>query len=177
MPAHPPDRLRLFFALWPPEPVARTLHEWASRLQATVGGRVMPAQTIHLTLAFLGSIESARFPAAVEAARTVAGPPHAVPIEQCRYWARSRILWVGPRAAPEPLLALAQELRAALEATGFELEARAFAAHVTLIRKARKARRPEAPPALSWPVEAFTLVRSVGTSEGPRYEVLERFAL
>jgi RNA 2',3'-cyclic 3'-phosphodiesterase len=171
------DPLRVFFAIWPTEPAARALHDWAGALATTTGGKVMPAQTIHLTLAFLGSVDSARVPAAIDAARQVSGRPTSLPIEQCRYWPRSRIVWVGPRETPVEVSELARSLAQALRRAGFALEKRAFAAHVTLLRKARGTRALPSPPAVSWPVDEFTLVRSVTASEGSRYEILARFAL
>jgi 2'-5' RNA ligase len=56
------------------------------------------------------------------------------------------------------------------------LERRPFAAHVTLIRKARAAELPPL-PALDWPVDEFLLVRSLVSSSGSTYEMLERFPL
>jgi 2'-5' RNA ligase len=54
----------------------------------------------------------------------------------------------------------------------FMLERRPFAAHVTLVRKARVAELPPL-PAVRWPVSDFCLVQSVRAT----YEPLERFAL
>jgi len=77
-------------------------------------------------------------------------------------------VWAGCEKAPAPLAALARALG----------ETRQFAAHVTLIRKAREPRRPLPPlPVLEWPVREFTLVNSRLEPEGPVYSVLERFAL
>ena len=170
--------MRLFFALWPAPRTAGALHDWAMRASRESGGRVTHAETIHLTLAFLGEVAAERLPAAIEAARRVKGATHTLPIEQARYWKHNRIVWAGPNETPAPLAALAAELKACLLKAGFELEARAFAAHVTLIRNAREPRAalPEL-PRVDWPVGEFVLVRSVLSREGSSYEPIERCAL
>ena len=173
--------MRLFFALWPPQNAARALHEWARQASLRTRGRVTRAETIHLTLAFMGEVEASRIESLLNSARATVGEAHSLPIEQARYWKHNRIVWVGPNETPAPLAALAADLKSVLMGNGFELEQRAFAAHVTLIRKAREPRALPDLPALAWPVEEFVLVRSQlsseGSSEGSSYEVLERFAL
>ncbi len=135
------------------------------------------AETIHLTLAFLGETEESRLGLAVAAARGVSGAAHLLPVEQARYWRHNRIVWVGPNETPAPLARLAADLKSLLMGEGFALEQRAFAAHITLIRKAREPRELPALPELEWPVEEFVLVRSQVSNEGSSYDLLERFAL
>jgi len=72
---------------------------------------------------------------------------------------------------------LARELGKALRRTQFVLERRPFAAHVTVIRKARALRALPPLPRIDWPVDEYVLVRSVLSSEGSQYSVIERFPL
>jgi RNA 2',3'-cyclic 3'-phosphodiesterase len=141
------------------------------------GGRATRQETIHLTLAFLGEVESARVDDAIAAARSLRAPAHKLLIEQAVYWAHNRILWVGPQRTSAPMQRLARELGKALRRTGFALERRPFAAHVTLIRKARAPRTLAPLPGVEWPVDEFVLVRSVLSKEGSQYAVLEHFPL
>jgi 2'-5' RNA ligase len=169
--------VRLFFALWPPPKAARGLHAWAQKAAHETRGRVTRADTIHLTLAFLGDVDEEKLALAVEAGRGAGGRAHSLPIEQARWWKHNRIVWVGPNETPGSLASLEVELKKNLLATGFELEARSFAPHITLIRKAQEPRELPPLPAVEWPVEEFVLVRSRLSREGSSYEVIERFAL
>jgi RNA 2',3'-cyclic 3'-phosphodiesterase len=165
--------MRIFFALWPPLETARALAQWALDAQRGTGGKATEATKVHLTLAFLGEADEQR---AISAARRVTGKAHELPIEQARYWRDSRIVWAGPREAPPALKALFESLSMQLYREQFILERRPFAAHVTLIRKARAAALPSL-PALDWPVREFALVRSALSAKGSTYEPLERFSL
>jgi 2'-5' RNA ligase len=161
--------VRLFFAAWPPPEAAAALAQWARGLE----GRPVPAEKIHLTLAFLGEAQPDK---AIAAARRAQGRAHALPIEVAKYWKHNQIVWAGPRETPAALAALADSLHFELFRSEFILERRPFAAHVTLIRKARAAKLPPL-PALDWPVREFLLVRSSLSSKGSTYEPLERFPL
>jgi 2'-5' RNA ligase len=132
------------------------------------------AETIHLTLAFLGEADPERAGAAASGVR---GARHELPIEQARYWPHNHIVWAGPWEMPPALAALAGALDRSLAQAGFTLEERAFNAHVTLIRKARAKGALPLLPAVAWPVEDFALMRSEFAAEGARYSVLQRFAL
>jgi 2'-5' RNA ligase len=162
---------RYFFAAWPPAETAAALAAWAKRLE----GRPTAAPKIHLTLAFLGPVLPDK---ALEAARRVAGRPHALPIEKAQYWKHNRIVWAGPRETPAALGALVDALQRELRQAGYVLEERPFAAHVTLARSAPPPPRELAPlPQVEWPVNELTLVRSTNSPKGSSYEVVERFPL
>jgi len=161
--------MRIFFALWPPPETARALGRWALDAQRQAECKVTDEAKIHLTLAFLGEADHEK---AIRAARQVAARVHTLPLEQARYWRENRIVWAGPRETPAALKALHESLSMALYREQFILERRPFTAHVTLIRKARAATLPPL-PAVEWPVDQFSLVRSAGSS----YQVLQRFPL
>ena len=167
--------MRLFFALWPPREAAKALRAWALQARSATGGRATRAESIHLTLAFLGEIEERLVPELRNF--SAGGERHSLPIEQARHWARNRIVWVGPNEIPDPLRFLAETLTNQLATRNFTTEKRSFAAHVTLIRNARRSGRLPELPAVSWPVEEFVLVRSRLAAEGPSYEGVGRYPL
>lgn len=156
--------MRLFFACWPPAGTAQALAAWARAVQRECGGRAVPAQNIHLTLAFLGDADPALARARGAEVRL---PAIELRVDRARYWAHNRIVWAGPRETPAALRQLARELG----------EARTYAAHVTLLRKARPPRSLPPLAALEWPLTRFTLVDSTPGPDGPSYEVLERYDL
>ena len=151
------------------------MHAWALEAQRSTGGRVLRTESIHLTLAFLGEVDEARI--AELKGLSVKSARHELPVEQARHWSRNQIVWVGPSEIPDALSALAGNLNETLLAKGFRIEKREFAAHVTLIRKARKRIPLPSLPAVSWPVNEFLLVRSQLSPDGSRYEIVTRFPL
>jgi 2'-5' RNA ligase len=158
--------MRLFFALWPPSETALALHEWAKGLE----GRATPAEKIHLTLAFLGGVEPTKL---ATAAKGVQAEPFELTVDSTKYVRRNHMVWVGPREMPEGLRLLVERLHLALHRTGFIVERRPFAAHVTLLRKARRPAAIAPLPKVAWPVREFALVNSAGGA----YVDVERFRL
>ena len=172
-----PERLRLFYALWPPAPVAESLARWGRAVAQDCGGRALAPEAIHLTLAFLGWLPPERLGAARAAGAAARGEVHALVLDRVRYQARSGIVWAECSQPPAALAALAASLTACLSGSGFGLEARPFAPHVTLVRRARPAAELAPLPPTDWPVQEFALVRSRLGSERAVYETLERFPL
>ena len=166
--------MRLFYALWPPREAAQALGAWAREAAAATGGKGTGEEKIHLTLAFLGEVKPER---AVTAARCVKADAFELPVDTAKYWRDSHIVWVGPREMPAGLQTLVGRLHLALYRAEFILERRPFAAHVTLVRKARAPKALPPLPKLDWPVSEFALVRSVVSGKGSTYEDIERFRL
>lgn len=168
---------RLFFALWPPAEVARALHAAARQAHAACGGRLIRRETLHITLAFLGDVATARLGAAEAAAAAVAAAAFVLEVDRLAYWRHNRIVWAGCSAPPAALERLAGGLARHLREAGFSLEERRFAAHATLLRNATNAALPALDAAIRWPVTDFALVASHAGAEGSRYEVLRRWPL
>jgi 2'-5' RNA ligase len=166
--------VRLFFALWPPRETAQALRAWASDVCNESGGKLTAVENIHLTLAFLGEVEPR---GAIAAAREAQGRRHELPVDAARYVKRNEMIWVGPAEVPQPLISFVADLHGCLRARGFPLEDRPFAAHVTLVRKARPPASIAPLPRVAWPVGEFLLVRSRTSPKGSVYEPVERFAL
>jgi 2'-5' RNA ligase len=165
---------RLFFAVWPAPSAARELAQVGDALAAIVGGKPMPAEKIHMTLAFLGSVDEEEAGAAVLAARSVKGREIRMTIDSVGSFRRSRVAWAAPSQPDAELARLQARVAEALRGRGFSLEDRAFTAHVTLVRKIERP-VPRAPvQAVEWRSKGFTLVESTGDG---RYEVRESWAL
>lgn len=145
---------------------AAALARWAKDLK----GRAIPAEKIHLTLAFLGGVEAAKV---VVAARKVQALPFELPIDSAKYVRGNEMVWVGPKEMPEGLKTLVERLHFELYRAEFILERRPFAAHVTLLRRAPRPKAMSPLPRVAWPVSEFALVNSAGGS----YTDVERFPL
>jgi 2'-5' RNA ligase len=166
--------VRLFFALWPPGKTAHALAQWTHHVARETGGTPTASDKIHLTLAFLGEADPAK---AFNVAQRVQGARHTLPLDQAQYWKANKIVWVGPQTMPPALAQLVERLHAPLKDHGFALEKRPFAAHVTLLRKAKPPKALPPLPQVEWPVTEFFLVRSRTSPKGSTYDPLERFPL
>jgi len=106
--------VRLFFALWPDDEVRARLTRWSRELHALCGGRATRPENLHVTLAFLGSVEEARVAEVERAAGEVAPRAVSLVLDQPGYWKHNRIAWAGASVVPPELEALVSELRGAL---------------------------------------------------------------
>ncbi len=146
-------------------------------MHRVVGGRRTRDDSIHLTLAFVGDVESERL------AELLAPPPELavtrfmLTLDSWGCWPRNSIAWVAPSRVSGPLRELAVGMESWLLDAGFELDVRPFNPHVTLVRKAQCAPLPDSTPGIEWEVEDFVLVRSTRMPGGSRYETIGRWPL
>ena len=169
---------RIFFALWPDADTRARLDALAVKAHAAFGGRRMRSDTLHMTLAFIGDIDAARVDLALAAAGGLGPQPaFSMTIDQLRCWRHNRIVWCGPKVVPAVLAETASLLGERLAATGFRLDARAFAAHATLLRNADCSRGgPDFVP-FDWEVGQIVLVESSLAADGARYDLIGRWPL
>ena len=168
------DSARLFFAAWPD----RSVREALRGIQAHFpGGRPTHPQDLHITLVFLGSVNTESQACVTRIAEGIRGTPFTMQIDRVSYWRRPRILWCGPTVTPAPLQRLVQELQIGLKGCGFRPENRPYVPHVTLARKARPAETQVLPEPLTWQVSDFALVASHSGPVPPRYRVLRKWPL
>ena len=163
--------MRLFFSLWPDDAVRAGLARWSRELHALCGGRIMPPEKLHVTLAFLGSVEDAQVAEVERAADGVAPQAASLVLDRPGYWKQNRIAWAGASVVPPELESLVSELRSALGESRIRFDAKPFVSHVTLLRDAREPRAfPELAP-IEWRLSGFALVQSLTLPRGTRYEV------
>jgi 2'-5' RNA ligase len=166
-------RLRVFYALWPAPPLQHALAGWGRCMQRELGGRLTRAETIHLTLAFIGEVASDRIAALRAIGERLNGAAVELVIDRVGCWPHNGIAWAGATATPQPVSGLVTELRRQLSLQGFAVEDRAFAAHVTLLRRATCVSLTWRPPqSIVWAVQRFALVRSVPGADGSTYSEL-----
>jgi 2'-5' RNA ligase len=164
----------MFFAIWPEGTAAMDLARVGEALSGLVGGKPMPPEKIHMTLAFLGSLDEEEAASASSAAGRLEGLPIRMAIDSVGSFRRAKVGWAAPSEPHAGLAALQSSLAIELRARGFALDERAFSPHATLVRKIGKP-VPRAPmAAIAWRSNELTLVESTGDG---RYEVRESWEL
>lgn len=171
------ERLRLFCALRLPEDTIFALVRWQH--EQLRGGRIVPPENLHLTLAFLGSRPAEELGGITAALAAAAAGARELALE-VRGYRETRSVGMltfdddGGRAGE-----VAEELQRRLEELGvYRREARPWLPHVAVLRfRDRPRLRPEL-PALGAVVPSDAAVYlSRPSPTGARYEVLESVAL
>jgi 2'-5' RNA ligase len=181
--------VRLFVAIEIPEDIRRTLaallHEFRS-----ISPRLkwVRPENMHLTLAFLGETEPAKFSEVQTALSTIRSPqPVSLEFRGLGFFPnakRPRVFWVGIEASSN-LAPIAREIDRSLHELGFLLNDRPFAPHLTLARL----NQPYLPADLqtivtestsrsfgSFSAQQFHLIESKLKLIGPEYTTLQSFS-
>jgi 2'-5' RNA ligase len=162
---------RLFIAVWPSDDVAAELI--ALRRKDARGVRFVAPENWHVTLRFLGDADPDEVASALDgmrpgAARAVVGPGVDV--------LDGRVV-VLPVGGLEPIAA---EVDARTACIGSSRPRKRFLGHLTLARLKPGAQIPPVVGALvraEFDVDEVTLVQSRLDASGPRYEIVERWAV
>jgi 2'-5' RNA ligase len=172
-----PESARVFFALWPDEEVRRRLDRIAGQVHALRGGRRTRAETLHLTLVFLGDVARERLPELRECAGGVDGDGFEITFDRLDCWHRNRIAHLAATRLPAQLIHLVGRLEGGLRQLGFRFDARPYKAHITLVRHADCGKENPATEPLLWTAQDFVLVESCLRPEGASYTELGRYPL
>ena len=170
---------RLFFAVMPDAPSRARLAALADETARATGGRASIADTLHLTVVFVGSVDDAAVPSIRDAGDALRWRRFALSLDTLGSFARAGIAWAAPRSVPAPLEQLNGDLVAALTARGVATETRPYRPHVTLARRCAAPlishfAAPLDPP-IDWTVDVVVLMSSRLLSEGPRYRPIARW--
>lgn len=130
--------MRLFVALDVPDETRRALGETIRRFESVCNGaRWMQAESIHITLKFIGEVEEAKLPTIKDSLANVkSSGPIEIAFRNFGFFPnerRPRVFWLGIEAGPD-LAALAANISSALEPVGISREKREFRPHLTLAR-------------------------------------------
>ena len=146
-----PDLIRTFIAIEPDAAIQHALGDVQTRLQRERAANfirwVAPAN-IHLTLKFLGNVETDRLPALTRTVREACASysPFTLSLHTLGAFpnlTRPNVVWVGLRGEIETAARLAEKIDAGCAALGYAREARPFAPHLTLGRVKKDARADE----------------------------------
>jgi 2'-5' RNA ligase len=132
--------MRTFIAIPLPKECRSMLQQMQrelQRFQAEVGWVAIPS--IHITLKFLGDVETETIPRLTESLQAASGNEQSFELQLrglgCFPNTRNpRVIWCGIDGNTDALLQLQQNVEAACNSLGFPSEARAFKPHLTLGR-------------------------------------------
>ena len=172
------ETYRLFFALWPEaDLVSRISGALADPLKGCKGRKIAP-QNLHITLAFIGSVDADGLRCMQQVASQLCEEPFALSLDHLGYWPRPKIIWLAPSKIPEPLIHLQASLSQSLAANcGYQPETRPYHPHFSLVRKAQSGPDEVEISPIDWQVKTFSLIRSHTRSQGVEYEVLKYWPL
>lgn len=170
----PRDTRSLFYVLSPDAGIARALHEQAFR-RAPKGARVMEADSLHLTLAFIGNVDAAQLPVIEAVGDAVQWPRLELTLDDIGVWPHNKKLYAAPTRPPAALATLATALTEGLRAAGVTLQRPGFNPHLTLVRECSSSRTSEAAPPLAWSVTGGHLIETNHSGVGPQFNVLRHW--
>jgi RNA 2',3'-cyclic 3'-phosphodiesterase len=173
---------RLFFALWPEAGARAALAEATREAVGACAARAVPAQSLHATLAFLGSVPERRLGELGEIARRIAGTfvpeaPVVLRFDELAHWVGPKILVALCAAESRAAHALADVLKRETGAAGFTPDLKPFHAHVTLGRKVTRAPVVPMTQPVSWSFDGFALIESRTAALGAAYSVVQSYLL
>ncbi len=182
------EPVRAFLAVELSEDVQGEIARAAEPLREIAPGdaRFVPPDNLHLTLKFLGNLETQNLPRLLRGALPRLAKAEPFEIELGGFGAfpsarAARVLWVGVSEGVVQLARLARGLEAAASRVGVERERRPYRGHLTVARLREPAEVPivglEGPSGLKVLVREVVLFRSDLSQTGARYSPMARIPL
>jgi 2'-5' RNA ligase len=91
---------RVFFALWPDDASREALAHATRKAARASGGRPVPVENLHSTIAFLGAIPEARLAVAVATAAQLEHPAFRLVFDRLEHWPKQAVLCATCTHAP-----------------------------------------------------------------------------
>jgi 2'-5' RNA ligase len=172
LPSNSPAQ-RLFFALWPTDSVHTALTRVAGEAIGRSGGRAVPPDNLHLTLAFLGSIPAERLAAVYAVGDGLKFEPFTLVLNRVEHWVTQSLLCATVDRHPVSTGSFVQALNQRMRSSGFVPTYGDWRAHTTLARDVTQRQFSVFIEPIEWRVDDFVLVRSDTSPEGSRYTILK----
>ena len=168
---------RLYFALWPDDGIRLQLARYRLHLAREANGRGVIPVTLHMTLAFLGDVDTKQIPAIEKIGSRLVAPPFNYTVNTAGCFPKARVAWLSAKEAPWHLFELQKNLATLLVTAEVGHDKRAFRPHITVARDIETPFEERAIPPVKWPVNQFCLVGARSGPAGPAYEVLGGWTL
>jgi 2'-5' RNA ligase len=181
--------MRLFIGIALPPQISSRISTFTASLPPLPAAlRWTPPAQWHITLQFLGAANESQYAAVNQRLSQIASPPVPISIHGADFFHRAGIFYLAVAVSPE-LLALHQQIAAAMHQCGFPSEDRPYSPHITLARARNRPssaaftplqtalRTAPAPSFGAFIAHEFLLYESFTAPAGSRYEVRARFPL
>jgi 2'-5' RNA ligase len=171
------ERPRLFLGFQLPGDAVERLAAWQERQLS--GGRIVPPQNLHVTLAFLGARPVAELQPIAEALRASAASAKSPVLTPVGYRETRSVGMVVADDEDGRGAVIAEDLFGRLERLGvYEREKRPWLPHITVLRFRERPRlEPSVPDLGPVRMSEAAVYHSVLRPSGAQYEVLESVAL
>ena len=169
--------VRLYFALWPDDGIRLQLSRHRLQLAGESDGKAVIAVTLHMTLAFLGEVDSTQIPVIEQIGSRLLGAPFTYNVNLAGCFPKARIAWLGAKETPWHLYELQKNLQALLASAQLGHDKRTFRPHITVVRDIKTPFPERAIVPVRWPVDHFCLVSARSGPAGPQYQTLRNWRL
>ena len=164
----------MFFAAWPEPETRERLAEIRDTLECPKA-RLVAAEDLHMTLAFIGDVPNEHLPELQDGAQAIERRVVEVTLEEFNLWHNS--LTFATSKAPAALRARHDALlEMAVPYAPKPPPRQTFRPHVTLLRRVRTLPDLPSPPKLRFVVSGFSLVRSDIDEKGAHYRSISDYA-
>ena len=170
---------RVFFALLPDKAARQKIICFQRHCAALYpSARPVAEANLHITLHFIGQLDTACVTDLQQEARQVSSGPVDCLLDCSGYFARPKVFWMGCRQVSASLLQLQQTLGHRLQALSLASRFEEYIPHVSLLRKFvfNHDALPTAPDIPLY-FREFSLMESISTPDGVKYQIIESYTL
>jgi len=164
---------RLFFALWPDDQTRQKLVRLNQAIEAK-GFRPVQPCNVHVTLAFLGYVDTASELLIKHSATGISAKPFVLTFDQLSFWSSPKILCLTCSHTSDEVERLVATLNKDVASCGLQTDTRPYQPHITLARHAQYLPDITFEPII-WRAEAFCLVESCSEPGGVSYKVKQQW--
>jgi 2'-5' RNA ligase len=168
---------RWFYAALPDPAVRLQIGAAAAALPLPAGGAAVPADTHHMTLAFVGAVPAAGVAMLKAIGGAQRSPRFTLRFDAYEYWPKPEVVVAAARVVPPALEQFWLRLHAELAVHGWALAPKRLRPHITLARNITQAPVLPAMSAFEWSVGALSLMRSEPGVARPAYTVVDTWPL